>query len=119
MAFIWDFCRTMIAVPCGHRVTRPYKQLEATCARGRRGREVLWLGRQCHILPVRCGLCEPCGGLSGGTLMAFKELRASTGWVIFILWRFGERPKATCWRPTFSETGYWVSNGCQGTSRMT
>lgn len=30
--------------------------------------------------------CEPCGGLSKGTLMAFKELQAMTGWVIFILW---------------------------------
>lgn len=62
---------------------------------------------------------EECGGLSEGTLMAFKALQAMTGWVIFILSRFGEGPKATRWRLTLSETGYWVSNGCQGTSRMT
>lgn len=60
---------------------------------------------------------EPCGGLFAGTLTASKELQTTTGWVIFILWWFGEGPKAT-WL-TLSETGYWVSNGCQGTSRMT
>lgn len=49
---------------------------------------------------------EPWGGLSRGTLMAFKELQAMTGWVISILLRFGERPNATCWRLTLSETGY-------------
>lgn len=32
---------------------------------------------------------EPCGDLSKGTLMTFKELQATTGWVIFILLRFG------------------------------
>lgn len=85
------------------------------------GGEVLWLAVAVgRVVFCQSGLVSgPCGGLSKGTMMAFKELQAMTGWVIFILSRFGEGPKATCWRLTLSETGYWVSNGCQGTSRMT
>lgn len=75
---------------------------------GGRRWEVLWsvvvVGR---VVFCQSGLAsEPWGGLSKGALMTFKELQAMTGWVIFILLWFGERPKATCWRLTLSETGY-------------
>lgn len=40
-------------------------------------------------------------------------------WTIFILSRFGEKPRPTGWSETHSETGYWVSNGRLGTRSMT
>lgn len=107
MLFIWALCRAVTAGP--HGLTNGLND-PAHLARW-----VLWSVGRAVFCQSALAL-QPCGGLSKETLMAFKELRAITGWVIFILWGFGGGPKATRWRLSLSETGYWVSDGCQGTA---
>lgn len=48
-----------------------------------------------------------------------KKPQAMTEWVISYFGDVVGGPKATRRRPTRSETGYWVSNDCQGTCKMT
>ncbi len=59
---------------------------------------------------IIAGLANMCRASNTGGFSA-----SGHDWTIFIVSRFGGKPRATGWTETRSETGYWLSNGRPGT----